>query len=148
MERKTLDQVGRVAEVRIDHALTSELSRDQRLTRWAELLEAQPERRLNTLLGTEYQSWETRETMRVSGSPISVAYDDPVLRADGMKDDSYGEAKRYFSLSDQQLHEIVCYCHYGATMAAKTAAWRIRAMLSDASHRPDRLTRLRQALAL
>jgi len=148
MERKTLDQVGRVAEVRIDHALSTELTREQRLTRWAELLESQPERRLNTLLGTEYQSWETRETMRVADSPISVAYDDPVLRADGMKDDSYGEAKRYFSLSDRQLHEIVCYCHYGATMTAKTAAWRIRAMLSESTNRPDRLTRLRQALAL
>ena len=148
MERKTLDQVGRVAEVLVERALSPALSREQRLTRWAELLEAQPDRQLNSLPGTEYQHWDTRERMRVADSPISVAFSDPVLRAEGLKDDSYGEAKRFFALSDQQLHEIVCYCHYGATMTAKEAAWRLRAQLADGNHRPDRLTRIRQALAL
>ena len=144
MEHKTLDQVGRVAEVRVDRARTP-LTRDQRLIRWAELLELQPERRLNTLLETEYQSWETREKIRVSNSPISVAFDDPTLRADGIKDDSYGEAKRFFGLSDQQLHAIVCYCHYGATMSAEAAALRVRSCVAG-THQPDRLSRVLRAL--
>ncbi len=137
MEHKTLDQVGRVAEVRADRAHTP-LTQDQRLTRWAELLEQQPERRLNTLLETEYQAWERRQAMRVANSPISVAFDDPMLRADGMADDSYGEAKRFFGISDQQLHAIVCYCHFGSTMSAEAAALRVRSIASHGHHRPDR----------
>jgi hypothetical protein len=137
MEHKTLDQVGRVAEVRADRARTP-LTQDQRLMRWAELLEQQPERRLNTLLETEYQSRETREAMRVANSPISVAFDDPMLRADGMADNSYGEAKRFFGISDQQLHAIVCYCHFGSTMSAEAAALRVRSIASRGSHHSDR----------
>lgn len=145
MEHKTLDQVGRVAEVRVDRAHTP-LTRDQRLIRWAELLEQQPERRLNTLLETEYQSWETREKIRVNNSPISVAFDDPMLRADGMKDDTYGEAKRFFGISDQQLHAIVCYCHYGTSMSAEAAALRVRSCVSGATRSSDRLSRVLRAL--
>jgi len=39
---------------------------------------------------------------------FSVAFNDPVLRVAGMKNDTYGEAKRFFELSDMQLHSIVC----------------------------------------
>ena len=131
MELKTLDQVGRVADV--DRA-RPQLTRHERLLRWAELLERAPKRALNTLFQTEYQSWEAREAMQVPNSAISVAYEDPVLRGEGMKDDSYGEAKRFFGLSDQELHEIVCYCHYGMTMMAESAAWRIRSAVARASH--------------
>jgi hypothetical protein len=35
---------------------------------------------------------------------------------------SYSEAKRFFELSDWQLHEIACSCHTGATMQAGWAA--------------------------
>jgi len=141
MEHKTLDQVGRVAEVCVDRAYTPSLSRDERLARWAELLEQQPERRLNTLLETEYQSWEKREAIRVANSPIFVAFDDPVLRAEGLMDDSYGEAKRFFGVSDQQLHAIVCYCHYGATMSAEAAALRVRAAVTGTIYRSERPVR-------
>jgi hypothetical protein len=50
--------------------------------------------------------------MRGDGSPISVAFEDPVLRAAGLENDNYGEAKRFFELTDGQLHEIICYCHF------------------------------------
>jgi hypothetical protein len=60
--------------------------------------------------------------MRSDGSPISVAFADPVLRAAGLENDSYGEAKRFFELTDRQLHKIICYCHFGATVNAATAA--------------------------
>src|SRR3546814_6196482 len=78
-------------------------------------------------------SRETREAIRVANSPISVAFDDPVLRADGMTDDSYGEAKRFFGISDQQLHAIVCYCHFCSTMSAESAALRVRSIVGRGS---------------
>jgi serine/threonine protein kinase len=68
--------------------------------------------------------------MRGDSSPMSVAFDDPVLRAAGLENDSYGEAKRFFKLTDGQLHEIICYCHFGATVNAATAARHVRAVLT------------------
>ena len=67
--------------------------------------------------------------MRGDGSPISVALEDPVLHNEGLRNDSYGEAKRFFELTDYQLHEIVCYCHVGDVMQASRAALSVRAVL-------------------
>lgn len=146
MRHKTLDELQRVAEVHAEKSLKPALSRGERLERWAELLERQPDRHLSTLHGTEYQSDETRVTMRSAGSAISVAFDDPVFRADGLKDDTYGEAKRFFELTDWQLHEIVCHCHYGSAMSAETAARRVRAAMSGNPH-PGFLIRMRQLIS-
>lgn len=129
MEHRTLEHLERVAGVQADYARTPAMSRDERLKRWAELLEMRPDRRLRTLPGTEYQPWETRDTMQSAASPIAVAFDDPVLRAEGLKNDTYGEAKRFFDISDRQLHEIVCYCQYGGTMTAEAAARGVRRTL-------------------
>jgi hypothetical protein len=103
------------------------MARSERLARWAELLERDPARRLNSLTGTEYQPEDIRDRMRGNSSPVSVAFDDPVLRSAGLAGDTYGEAKRFFELTDRQLHDIVCYCHHGVTMTAGTAARHIRA---------------------
>jgi hypothetical protein len=124
MKHLTLDELRQLAEV---HTAKPALSRDERLTRWAELLEAQPERNLRTLHGTEFQAGESRDSMRAAESPISVAFADPVLRAEGMKDDTYGEARRFFELTDWQLHDVLCHCHYGAAISAGAAARRVRA---------------------
>ncbi len=105
------------------------MSRSQRLERWAELLEQIPGRRLSTLPQTENQPVRTRVTMRADGSPLSVAFADPVLRAAGLEDDTYGEAKRFFELTDHQLHRTICYCHFGATVSASTAAHYVRKAL-------------------
>lgn len=105
------------------------MNRTQRLERWALLLESAPERRLGTLPATEYATREARLSMRASGSPITVAFDDPVFRSLGLADDSYGEARRFFELSDRQLHDIVCYCHFGETVRATSAARRVRAAI-------------------
>jgi hypothetical protein len=64
--------------------------------------------------------------MRMDGSPISIAFNDDILRKEGLADDSYGEAKRFFDLKDDQLHEIVCYCHVGLAMQASRAAHCVR----------------------
>ena len=144
MEHKSLEQLQSVAEIHPDKTRPA-MTRNERLDRWAELLEREPGRRLGTLPGTEYQPDSVRETMRSAGSPISVAFEDPVLRAEGLKDDSYGEAKRFFELSDWQLHEIVCYCHFGAAMSAATAARCVRAAM-DGAKQPGVFARLREAV--
>lgn len=90
------------------------MTRTQRIERWAELLDQHPERHLAAFTGTEYLHSEERGRVRGEGSAIAVAFEDLVLRASGLKDDTYGEAKRFFELSDWQLHDIVCDCHIGA----------------------------------
>jgi hypothetical protein len=128
MKHQTLDQLHAVAKIETSAAY-SEMTRNQRIERWAELLEQHPERCLAAFTGTEYLHMEERASVRGDGSALAVAFDDPVLRACGLKDDTYGEARRFFKLSDWQLHEIVCDCHVGATMKAHWAAARVRTTL-------------------
>ncbi len=142
MKHQTLEQLQTVAEVHPDQ-LRPVMTRNERLERWAELLEKEPDRQLGTLAGTEYQPSGTRYTMRSAGSAITVAFDDAMFRAEGLENDTYGEAKRFFELTDWQLHDIVCYCHFGATMRAGTAARRVRAAIGG---RPNLFTRLRDAI--
>jgi hypothetical protein len=131
MEYKTVKQLEQVAEV---HPQSPVMSRSERLERWAVLLEQQPNRRLNTFFETEYENPARRDALRPIGSPISVAFEDPRLRAAGLKGDTYGEAKGFFDVSDWELHMIVCYCHYGAIMSARTAASAVRAIIAETAH--------------
>jgi hypothetical protein len=107
------------------------LSREARRLRWIELLEFKPERLLNTLHETESKPASVRAAMRCDNSAISVAFSDPLLRAAGLENDTYGEAKRFFDLSDGQLHRIVCYCHFGMSVSAARTAHYIRAKHVD-----------------
>ncbi|RVN57798.1 hypothetical protein [Sinorhizobium meliloti] len=141
MKHQAMEQLQGVAEVKQDLPRRT-LSRKERLERWAELLERDPQRRLSTLHETEYQPARVRAAMRGDGSPISVAFEDPVFRTAGMENDSYGEARRFFELNDEQLHKVICYCHFGATVSASTAARHIRAMLVE--KQPGLFARLRQ----
>ncbi len=146
MEHKTVEQLKRVAEVRDDFQAQA-LTPVQKLLRWAELLEARPDRSLTTLHGTEYEVGAVRDAMRSDDSPISVAFADPVLRAAGMTDDTYGEAKRFFGISDHDLHEALCYCHYGPSIQAGTAARSVRGIAIRAES-PGLIGRMRSAFAL
>ena len=129
MKHQTLDQLQSVADISpLSPALLA--TRTQRIERWAELLDRNPTRSLVALTGTEHLHPSVRGEARAVGSAISVAFDDPLLRASGMQSDTYGEATRFFELSDWQLHEIVCSCHVGTTMQAGWAAGRVRRVLN------------------
>lgn len=132
MKHQTLDQLQTIAEIR-NHHPSPALSRDDRLRRWVELLDREPRRRLGTLAGTEYELADIRDRMRADNSPLTVAFDDPVLRFEGLADDSYGEAKRFFAMSDWQLHRVVCSCHLGETVRAAVAARGVRAAIEPRS---------------
>ncbi|MBB3705000.1 hypothetical protein [Aminobacter aminovorans] len=122
MKHHSIEQLQALADV-------VPMTRIERLERWARLLKDQPQRRLTTLSGTEFLPHAERQTMRASGSPITVAFEDPVFRAAGLSDDSYGEAKRFFELSDRQLHNIVCHCHLGESTRGASAARHVRAAI-------------------
>jgi len=127
MEYRTTQQMQHVAEV-FPHFQKTPMSRSERLKRWAELLARDPERDLRTLIGTEFCTGEERSRMRNDASPITVAFEDAVLRAEGLQDDSYGEAIRFFELTDGQLHRVLCHCHFGPSVKAAVVRRRIAGM--------------------
>ncbi len=126
MKLKTLEELKQVAEVRPPLA-RDRMSKRQRLERWAEALERAPQRHLRSLFETEHMSPGRRYALREDNSPLTVAFEDSVLRAEGLESDRYGDALKFFELSDGELHHIVCYCHHGPTMAPKAVARRVRA---------------------
>ncbi|HSO48411.1 MAG TPA: hypothetical protein VLQ68_10825 [Rhizobiaceae bacterium] len=128
MEHKTKDLLRKSAEVYQENAVVP-MTREQRIERWAQLLEREPDRRLATIGGTEYSPSAERGALRAYSTPISVAFDDPVFRAEGMRDDTYGEARRFFSLSDQDLHRVLCDCHHGASVKSSVAAGIVRQII-------------------
>lgn len=126
MEYKNLEQIRKVAEVRVDLAPLSTMSHRERLLRWAEVLEGQSGRQLRSLMGTEFVSRDERVKMRIDNSPLTVAFDDPILRAEGLKSDRLGDAIQFFDLSEHDAHNLVCYCRHGRTMLAEAVARDVR----------------------
>jgi hypothetical protein len=127
---RSLDRIAAEADVLAapDLSVSPELSRRERLERWAELLGREPGRRLRALHGIEYGTPDERIAYRADGSPLAVAYADPVLRAAGLEGDTVGDAAEFFGLSHEQLHDLLCFCHHGGTVAAWTAAAQVRAL--------------------
>ena len=141
MKHQTLEELHAVAEV---EASFPTMTRRQRLDHWAMLLERNPERSLAAFPGTEYMTMDVRNNAQSVGSALSVAFADPMLCAHGLKNDTYGEAKRFFELTDWQLHAIVCHCHAGGTMKAGWAAVQVRSAI-DAERKV--FSKLREAIA-
>jgi hypothetical protein len=75
MKYKSLEQIAPDADVHPGLGM----SRRERLERWAELLERQPNRRLSTIEGTEFGRRREREAKRADSSPLTVAFEDPLL---------------------------------------------------------------------
>jgi hypothetical protein len=102
------------------------LSRKELLERWALALEKRKGDRLRTLRETEYKPVKERSALQQENSPLTVAFEDPVLRSAGLTSDRFGELARFFGLSHWQLHDLVCSCHFGETVSAEVVAARVR----------------------
>lgn len=133
MEPRTHHEIGQVARLYDGGCLAKPMSRAERLDRWVALLRAEPRRTLQTLRETEFQPSRARDAMRADNSAITVAYEDALLRAEGLSGDTYGDAREFFGLSNRQLHYLVCYCHGGAFMSADTAACRLSSLVPRAA---------------
>jgi hypothetical protein len=111
----------------------SRFSCGERLMRWAELLGRYQDGDIQLLTDTECLRVSERAALRLNNSPIAVAYADPQLRANGLGGDSYGDAYKFFGLSHETLHDIVCYCHYRSSrISPKEVAGRVRRVANRA----------------
>ena len=137
MEHKTRDEIREVANILPSCLQPRPLLKRERLELWAEALEREGGRRLRTLYQIEYAPPAERAGGRADDSPLSVAFNHPGLRAAGLAGDTIGDATAFFGISESELHNILCFCHYGETMSAAEAAARVRAAATgEAGHRP------------
>jgi hypothetical protein len=112
------------AEAFMSHGVGAKLSRRERLARWANVLEAQGP--LNALMRIEYLSPAERRAYRGVDTPLTVAFNDPVLREAGLGSDGLGDAMDFFGLSDREAHHLLCDCHYLGGMTGSGLAHRLR----------------------
>jgi hypothetical protein len=123
MQYQSLEQIANEADI----CPTPTLSRHDRLERWAETLARQPAP-LHAIPEVEYGPKRERNARRADHSPLTVAYDDPLLRASGLRGDTIGDAAEFFGLSHAQLHYLVCSCHHGLTMDPQATAAQVRGL--------------------
>src|SRR3954453_13032501 len=135
MEHKPLRDVSHVADV-VPETPKLLLTRRERLERWIEGLGREPGRSLNTLREIEHKPREARRAARVDNYPLTVAYNDPVLRADGLASDRLGDAVDYFELSDEEANRAFRSCYYGESMTAGAVAGRLKSITKPAIYAP------------
>ena len=125
MEYKQRDKL-RTAEILPNWLSARPMSKAERLKVWAAALDGEGDRQLNTLFQPEYLPANKRHRLRADDSLLSVAFADPRLRAEGLAGDTMGDAVAFFGVSEREMHDIVCFCHHGPAITARTAAAQIR----------------------
>ena len=123
MQYRSMEQIACDADV---FTMPSPSRRD-RLERWAEALARHPAQ-LRAIPDVEYGPRRERDARRADHSPLTVAYEDPLLRAAGLRGDTIGDAAEFFELSHAQLHHLVCFCHHGLTMDPQATAAEVRGL--------------------
>ena len=127
MKHQSIAELTTIADVQ---PTKTALSRSDRLERWAECLEREPQRRLRSLDGIEYGTETQRREARENNSPLSVAFADPVLREEGLRGDKLGDALDFFEMSHGEAHRVLCSCMHGRTMESGDVARRVRDIMS------------------
>jgi hypothetical protein len=128
MEHRPLSDLGHVADLKPSQTIV--LSKRERLDRWAELLERDPDCVLRTLDEIEWKPKAVRRALRADNSALTVAFNDPVMRAAGLSSDRFGDAVDFFQISEHDAHIVLCSCHGGDSMRAEEAARRVRGIRS------------------
>ena len=67
---------------------------------------------LKHLRETEYKPVEQQSALRQENSPLTEAFEDPVLRSAGLTSEK-SATSHVLGLSHRQLHEVVCSGHLG-----------------------------------
>ena len=127
MEHKPLSEMQALADVKVADFAPA-MTREERLARWIKVLDTRPERQLRSLFEIEYRPPIERRGCRADNSPLTVAFEDPVLREEGLKSDRLGDCLDFFEITEGQLHHAFCSCHVGSSFNAKQAADRLRSL--------------------
>ena len=102
------------------------LDRAQRFEAWAKALERQGAASVRLFHQLEFMPRSEWGPLRVEDSPLTIAYNDPILRAAGLQSDRLGDAMTFFELGEHDTHRMLCSCMHGAAMSATRAAAIVR----------------------
>jgi hypothetical protein len=143
MEHRTINDIAKSARVFPGNPSCERALRRERLERLAALLDQHigPIRLLSRI---EYLVASERALVRADHSPLSIAFQDLVLRAQGLKSDRLGDVTEFFALTNGQAHHLFCDCHYAATVTPAMIAARARVVARRPSLRElwDKLRRV------
>jgi hypothetical protein len=127
MDHRSISELGEIARV-FPEQTTPWQRRRERLERWAALLDRQPGT-ARLFSSIEYMPREQRALIRADRSPLTIAYQDPLFRAQGLRTDRLGDAMAFFDLSQGEAHHLLCDCHYGSSAVdTGTIARRVRSV--------------------
>jgi hypothetical protein len=126
MEPRTIAEVAKSAQV-YSTAETARTQRRERLERLARLLE-QHDGPVQMLTQIEYLRRAERLLLRRDGSPLTIAYRDPVFRAQGLAGDRLGDAMAFLALDDREAHHLFCDCHYRTGVSSQVIATQVRSV--------------------
>jgi hypothetical protein len=128
MEHRPIAELKAVAEINFTES-PKIMPREQRLRRWIGLLEGHPDRKFRSLHEIEHLPRPQQRECRADNSPLSLAYDDAVLRSAGLRSDRVGDCTDFFELTDRQMHHAFCSCHVGISLTGMQAAQRLHRLL-------------------
>jgi hypothetical protein len=127
MLHQGLDELRLKADVVPLKTERTRMTRGERLERWAVVLD-QHHGPMMPFIRIESYSWPERKNLRGDDTPVALAFRDPMLRADGLAGDTFGDACNYFELSNGQAHRLLCDCHYRGTMTGTKVAAHLRSV--------------------
>ena len=128
MELRPLEQIRNEANVIAFVPPTRESRRALRRVRLERLASVLEEGGGNVKLFSrvEYLPDHVRRSLRSDESPLTIAFRDPMLRADGLASDRFGEAMQFFGLTQGEAHTLLCDCHYVGKVTPEMIAARAR----------------------
>lgn len=129
MEQRTIAEVAKSAQVfsTAETARAQRRERLERLERLARLLD-EHDGPVQMLTQIEYLRRPERLLLRRDGSPLTIAYSDPVFRAQGLAGDRLGDAMAFFALDDRDAHHLFCDCHYRTGVNSNVIAAQVRSV--------------------
>src|SRR3954462_2873477 len=80
------------------------MTRVERLERWADPLDHEPDRVLTSIEEIEWKPEAERGDMHAESSALTVAFEARLLRAEGLASARLGDAVTFFRLTDDEAH--------------------------------------------
>src|SRR5262249_15296505 len=126
MEPRTIAEVAKSAQV-FSTAETARAQRRERLERLARLLE-EHDGPVQMLTQIEYLRRAERLLLRRDGSPLTIAYRDPVFPAQGLAGHRLRDAMGVFTARGPRTHPLFCDCHYRTGVSSQVIATQVRSV--------------------
>lgn len=101
------------------------LTRKEKLMRWSDLVRSQ---RSSVVVFHHLEYWKherlNQSLVAYGNNAFTIAAEDPVFKAAGLKGDSAQQAMDFFELKQHELHEFSCNCggHISTTQMADRIA--------------------------